>query len=108
MPFRKITAIIRQERLAKVEWALIDRGLSGVTVTSVKGFGEDVNLARGDLLVRHVRLEVFTAADHVEGIVETILETASTGAEGDGLVAVLPVEAVYRVRTRGPANAAEL
>ena len=60
MEFRKVTAIIRRERLPDVETRLIELGIAGITVTAVKGFGEYANYFRGDFLVAHVRLEIFT------------------------------------------------
>lgn len=100
MQFRKITAIVRRERLTTVEHRLVELGVPGITVTAVKGFGEYANYFRGDLLVSHVRLEIFTTADRVEPLANTILDAASTGCEGDGLIAVLPVEDVIRIRTK--------
>ena len=66
MEFRKVTAIVRRERLEDVERRLIEIGVAGVTVTAVKGFGEYANFFRGDWLVPHVRLEIFTLADRAE------------------------------------------
>jgi len=100
MEFRKVTAIIRRERLPDVESRLIELGVAGITVTAVKGFGEYANYFRGDFLVPHVRLEIFTTVDRVQPLTDTILDAASTGCEGDGLIAVLPVEDVTRVRTK--------
>lgn len=104
MAFRKVTAVIRRERLAEVEARLLERGLGGITVTAVKGFGEYANYFRGDLMVPHVRLEIFTTAEHADGIVDTIADTACTGCAGDGLVAVVPVERVVRIRTKQNAD----
>ncbi|MCR4374517.1 MAG: P-II family nitrogen regulator [Acidobacteria bacterium] len=101
MQFRKITAIVRQERLADVEHRLVELGVPGITVAPVHGFGEYANYFRGDLLVPHVRIEIFTTPDRVESIASVILDAASTGCEGDGLLAVLPVEQLIRVRTKG-------
>jgi len=98
--FRKITAIVRRERLADIEKGLVELGLGGITVTPVKGFGEYANYFRGDFLVPHVRLEIFTTPDQVEALTGVILNVASTGSAGDGLIAVLPVEEVIRVRTK--------
>jgi len=102
--FRKVTAIIRRERLAEVEARLLEHGLGGITVTPVKGFGEYANYFRGDLMVPHVRLEIFTSAARVEEIVGTIVDTACTECAGDGLVAVAPVERIVRVRTKQDAD----
>ena len=104
MRYRKVTAIIRRERLAEVEASLLEQGLGGITVTPVKGFGEYANYFRGDLMVPHVRLEIFTTAEKADATVETIVTAAYTGCAGDGLVAVLPVDRVVRIRTKHEAD----
>jgi nitrogen regulatory protein P-II 1 len=106
--FRKITAIVRRERLPEIERRLVVAGVSGITVTAVKGFGEYANYFRGDYLVPHVRIEIFTTADRVDDLTAAILDEASTGLAGDGLIAVLPVEDVIRVRTRQGAEVGTL
>ncbi len=108
MTYRKIAAIIRRERLADVERRLIELCVGGITVTPVKGFGEYANYFRGDLLVPHVRLEIFTTAARADEIVQAILDEACTERAGDGIVAVQAVERVVRVRTKAPATADSL
>ena len=100
MKFRKVTAIIRPERLEAVEECLMKLGVPGVSVTKVKGFGEHLNFFKSDWLCSHVRIEVFTDANHAETIADAIVDAAHTGREGDGIVAVLPVETVYHIRTK--------
>ena len=100
MIFRKVTAIFRPGRLEAVEDRLRGLGVSGVSVTKVKGFGEYANFFKADWLCTHVRVEVFTSALKANKIAEAIIEAAHTGIEGDGIVAILPVESVYHIRTK--------
>jgi len=99
VPLRKVTAIIRVMVLEQVEERLKDLGVSGITVTRVKGYGEYANFFRSDWTVEHARIEIFVWRERAEEIARAIVEAAHTGVPGDGLVAVLPVEAVYHVRT---------
>lgn len=100
MRFRKVTAIFRPDRLEAVEDRLRNLGVAGVSVTKVKGFGEYANFYQPDWLSTHVRIEVFTGKLNADEIAEAIMEAAHTGIEGDGIVAVLPVESVYHIRTK--------
>ncbi len=100
MEFRKVVAIIRQEKLEAVEEALNGLGIPGISVTKVKGYGDYVNFYSRDWLVTHSRVEIFTSTEKAPDIVTCILDAASVGLPGDGLVAVLPVEQIYRVRDR--------
>jgi nitrogen regulatory protein P-II 1 len=108
MEYRKITAIVRSDCLEKVERRLQVAGVPGISVTQVKGFGEYANFFSRDWMVRHARIEIFTTAERADAIVTSILETACSGTPGDGMVAVLPVEVIYRVRTRAKAGPDEL
>ena len=100
MRFRKVTAIFRPDRLEAVEDRLRDLGVAGVSVTKVKGFGEYANFYEPDWLCTHVRIEVFTSTLKADKIAEGIMDAAHTGIEGDGIVAILPVESVYHIRTK--------
>ena len=100
MIFRKVTAIFRPGRLEAVEERLRGLGVPGITVTKVKGFGEYASFYGPDWLCNHVRIEVFTSKLKADEIAEVIMEAAHTGSEGDGIVAVLPVESVYHIRTK--------
>ncbi len=104
MNWKKITAIIHTERLECVEEKLRNIGVRGVTVTHVKGFGEYANFFRRDWMVRHVRLEIFIHQDRAEEIVNAIMEEAHTGTAGDGVIAVQPVDELYRIRNKAPAD----
>jgi len=100
MNFRKITAIIRPERLEAVEKCLKKLNVPGISVTKVKGFGEYANFYESDWLSTHTRVEIFISEAKANEIAKTIMDVAHTGVEGDGIVAVLPVESVYHIRSR--------
>ncbi|MCB2141356.1 P-II family nitrogen regulator [bacterium] len=108
MEFKKINAIIRKGHLEKVEAALEAYGIKGLTVTKIKGFGEYANFFERDWMCEHARIEIFASVGEVESIVKCIMEAAHTGNQGDGIMAVLPVETVYRIRTRQAARAEEI
>lgn len=101
-----ITAIIKPFKLDDVREALSEVGVSGVTVTEVKGFGRQkghTELYRGaeyvvDFLPK-VKLEVAISDDLVQAAVEAISQTANTGKIGDGKVFVSVLEQVVRIRT---------
>jgi len=100
MIFRKVTAIFRPDQLEAVEYRLRGLNVAGVSVTRVKGFGEYANFYEPDWMCTHVRIEVFTSKLKADEIAGAIMEAAHTGIEGDRIVAVLPVESVYHIRTR--------
>lgn len=104
MEYRKVTAIVRAMALDDIEQSLTVAGVKGVTVTRVKGYGEYRDFFTRDGMTEHVRLEIFAHRDRVDRIVDTICRVASTGSEGDGIIAVLPVEHVYRIRDHTAAN----
>lgn len=108
MKYKKIIAIIRVGHLEKVEHGLQEHGVKGITVSRIKGFGEYANYFSRNGMCEHARIELFVSEDEVPQIVERIMETAHTGASGDGMVAVVPVEALYRIRTKQPATSDEV
>jgi nitrogen regulatory protein P-II 1 len=103
---KKIEAIIKPFKLDDVREALAEVGITGMTVTEVKGFGRQkghTELYRGaeymvDFLPK-VKLEIVVNEDSVEQCVDTIVETAQTGKIGDGKIFVTDVERVIRIRT---------
>lgn len=108
MELRKVTAIIRSQFLDRVEERLQDLGVKGLTVTNVKGFGEYANFFTHTWLVTHSRIEIFAKKHQAEEIACTIMEAAHTGAPGDGIIVILPVEKVFRIRTKAEAKSAEI
>lgn len=110
---KKIEAIIKPFKLDDVREALTEIGITGMTVTEVKGFGRQkghTEIYRGaeyavDFLPK-VKLELVLADADVERAVETIVETARSGKIGDGKIFVLPVEEAIRIRTGERSDAA--
>ena len=110
---KKIEAVIKPFKLDDVREALTEIGITGMTVSEVKGFGRQkghTEVYRGaeyavDFLPK-VKIELVLADDLVERAVETIVETARSGKIGDGKIFILPVEEVIRVRTGETAEAA--
>ena len=101
-----VTAIIKPFKLDEVREALSGLGVSGITVTEVKGFGRQkghTELYRGaeyvvDFLPK-IKLEVAVTSDQVERVVEAIQSAANTGKIGDGKIFVYELEKVLRIRT---------
>ena len=103
---KKIEAIIKPFKLDEVREALSEIGVSGLTVTEVKGFGRQkghTELYRGaeyvvDFLPK-VKVEVIVADALVDRAIEAVVKTARTGKIGDGKIFVTAVEQVVRIRT---------
>jgi nitrogen regulatory protein P-II 2 len=101
-----ITAIVKPFKLDDVREALSDMGISGVTVTEVKGFGRQkghTELYRGaeyvvDFLPK-VKLEIAVTEEQVEQAIQAIIDGAKTGKIGDGKIFVSSLEEVVRIRT---------
>jgi nitrogen regulatory protein P-II 1 len=99
-------AIIKPFKLDDVRETMAESGVTGITVTEVKGFGRQkghTELYRGaeyvvDFLPK-VKLEVAVTDDQVEKVVEAIVKAAGTGKIGDGKVFVYDLERVVRIRT---------
>ena len=103
---KKIEAIIKPFKLDDVKDAVLKLGVSGITITEVKGFGRQKGhkeIYRGaeyvvDFLPK-IKMEVVVASDMVPRVVETIKENAYTGEIGDGKIFITPVEKAIRIRT---------
>lgn len=103
---KKVEAIIKPFKLDDVREALSDIGVTGLTVSEVKGFGRQkghTELYRGaeyvvDFLPK-IKLEIVLSEDQVEICIEAITKAAHTGRIGDGKIFVTPIEQVIRIRT---------
>ncbi|MCU0934258.1 MAG: P-II family nitrogen regulator [Thiobacillaceae bacterium] len=110
---KKIEAIIKPFKLDEVREALSTLGVSGLTVTEVKGFGRQkghTELYRGaeyvvDFLPK-VKIELVVADSMVEAALDAIVKAARTGKIGDGKIFVSSVEQVVRIRTGETGEAA--
>ena len=103
---KKIEAVIKPFKLDEVREALSEIGVTGLTVTEVKGFGRQkghTELYRGaeyvvDFLPK-IKVELIISDDKVEPAIDAIVKAAHTGKIGDGKIFVMPVEQVVRIRT---------
>ncbi|MDY0321717.1 MAG: P-II family nitrogen regulator [Arcobacteraceae bacterium] len=103
---KKIEAIIKPFKLDDVKEALTNTGISGMTVSDVKGYGRQQGhseLYRGaeyvvDFLPK-IKLEIVVNDDMVDNAIKAILEAAKTGKIGDGKIFVYDVEKSIRIRT---------
>lgn len=103
---KKIEAIIKPFKLDDVREALSDIGITGMTVTEVRGFGRQkghTELYRGaeymvDFLPK-VKMEIIVLDEQLDQCIDAIVETAQTGKIGDGKIFVYDVERVIRIRT---------
>ncbi|MEY3523764.1 MAG: family nitrogen regulator [Pseudomonadota bacterium] len=103
---KQVTAIIKPFKLDEVRESLAELGVTGLTVTEVKGFGRQkghTELYRGaeyvvDFLPK-IKVEVVVADDRVEPVIDAIVKAAHTGKIGDGKIFVSPIEQVIRIRT---------
>ena len=101
-----ITAIIRPFKLDEVRESLSQAGVSGITVTEVKGFGRQkghTELYRGaeyvvDFLPK-IKVETVVADERLEVVIEAIQQAAGTGKIGDGKIFVTAIDQVIRIRT---------
>ena len=108
-----VTAIIKPFKLDDVRSALSEIGVSGMTVTEVKGFGRQrghTELYRGaEYVVDFVpktRVEVAVRSELVDQVVEAVLKAAKTGKVGDGKIFISDIDRVVRIRTGETDNAA--
>ena len=108
-----VTAIIKPFKLDDVRAALSEIGVSGMTVTEVKGFGRQrghTELYRGaEYVVDFVpktRIEVAVSDDRVDQVVDAMLKAAKTGKVGDGKIFISDIDRVVRIRTGETDNTA--
>ena len=108
MELRKVTAIIRTAVFEKVEKRLQAMGVHGMSVARVRGYGQYANYFATDWLVTHLRIEIFTERTKAEQFAAAIVEAAHCGAPGDGIVVILPVEKMFRIRSKSEVRPDEL
>jgi nitrogen regulatory protein PII len=103
---KKIEAIIKPFKLDEVKDALNSIGLTGMTITEVKGFGRQrghKEIYRGaeyttDFIPK-IKIDIVADDDLAEKVIATIQEVANSGKVGDGKIFVLPMEEAIRIRT---------
>lgn len=103
---KKIEAILRPYKLEHVRNALLELEITGMTVSEVKGLGQEkghIEIYRGSEtridFIPKVKIEIVVADSIVEDVVQTIMNTARTGKIGDGKIFVSHIDRMYRIRT---------
>ena len=101
-----LTAIVRPFKLSEVYEHLIDSGVGGMTVTEVKGFGNqksNTEMYRGNeytsRFLPKVKIELAVSKANLEQAIQTIVDASKTGRPGDGKIFVFKLENAIRIRT---------
>ena len=101
-----VTAIVRPFKLSEVYEKLISDGVGGMTVTEVKGFGNqraDTEVYRGNTytsrFVPKAKIEIAVSEDDLERVLQSIIDASKTGSPGDGKIFVWKLEQAIRIRT---------
>ncbi len=103
---KKIEAIIKPFKVDDLKEAMSEIGVTGMTISEVKGFGRQkghTEIYRGaeyvvDFIPK-VKVEIVVDGEMTEKVVDTIMESVKTGKIGDGKIFVLPVDSITRIRT---------
>lgn len=91
---KKIETIVRKEKFEEVCKVLEKSGIGGMTVTDARGFGHHRNGLKDK-----IKIEIYADEFQVDKVIEMIRYAAKTGTTGDGKIAIIPLENIYRIRT---------
>jgi len=110
---KKVEAVVRHFKLEDVKNALTERGIHGMTVTEVRGFGRQkghTEIYRGTEyavdFVPKVKIEVVCSDSNLQSVIDMIVKTAQTGQIGDGKIFVSDLDNAIRIRTGEQGEAA--
>ncbi len=95
---KHLFAIIRTTCLERTVKALEERGIKGITISDVKGTGEQVELFKPYTI--HKRIDIIVPDDKADEVSVIILENSHTGLAGDGIIAVSPVDYMIKIKTK--------
>jgi len=98
MKHKKVTAIIPQLELEKVEHALMVIGIPGMTVSKTHGMGDYKNYYANDSMQDCSRLEIFIEEEKAKLVAKTIARTVHQGMNSDGIIAILPLEEFIHIK----------
>lgn len=98
MAINYVVAIVRESKVKSIVSRLYENNVPGVTVTPVRGFGEHANYYSQDITEDNVKVEVFIAEKYAQHVANIIMHAAHTGMDGDGVIAVIPVNDMFLIR----------
>lgn len=96
---KKIECFIRPEKLEELKNALRLGGVSGITISDVRGFGAQTTRPENYLVLPKVKIEIFCTDAQLKELTEIIIRVCKENGIGSGKIAILPVEEMIRVRT---------
>lgn len=96
---RKIECIIPVKKFSPLEKALREFGIRGMTVTDVRGFGNEQSRPEAFLFLPKIKIELFCTDDEVNDLVAVICNICHTGQLGDGKIAIYEIHDMVRIRT---------
>ena len=91
---KKIEAVVRRDKFQEVYDVLEESGIGGMTISPAEGFGRHRNGLRPK-----VKIEIYADEFQTERVVDLIRRAAKTGESGDGKIAIIPLDGLYRIRT---------
>ena len=100
MSLKYVVAIVRPDVLDALEGKLGSLHVRGMTATQVKGYGEYMNFFSKNHLIEHLKIEFFVEESMADAITNAIMDAAHSDIPGAGIVAVMPVEKFFHIRTR--------
>lgn len=104
MHYKKIHAVVQEDVLDRVKERLQKMHVHSLSIDHVKDYGEHDEFFAFQTSHRYAWIEIFCPATQAEEIAQAIVDEAHTGLPGDGTVAILPLEKMYRIRTKAEAN----
>lgn len=99
MNIQCIVAIVPPDMVEPLEVKLRSLHVGRITLTRVKGFGEYKNFYSNDWLSEHTKIEIFAEESKVEELLDALRESAVADVPGSGIVAVIPVDKFFHLRT---------
>ncbi len=96
---KKVECIVKSNKIQELQEALKFIGIRGMTVSEVKGFGNQQTRPEAYLFLPKTKIEIFAPDEDVEQIVQVISNICKTGMPGDGKIAIYDVQELIRIRT---------
>ncbi len=101
---KKIECVVSHKKFNELEEKLRAMGIPGLTVSEVKGYGNEQTRPESYLFLPKMKLEIYCRDEEVEPIISTMLKVCRTGQLGDGKIAVVELHDLIRIRTKERGN----